>query len=92
MSNSETPNPNTTPLSIALAVIGGTGLTLMSVALAVGVIQGANASNNGIGLLFFGGLVLLIGATGGWFGYTQPHKHFDDINVPEYTGHHHEEH
>lgn len=76
-------------LVIGLAVVGGTGLTIMTVALAMGVIQGENATDM-ISTLFFGGLVLLVGASIGWFGVTEPHKHFDDINEPHYTGHHEE--
>lgn len=81
-------NTDNNQLVVGLALIGGLGLILMSVALAVGVIQGENASTNIIGMVFFTGLVLLFGGTAGWFGVTQPHKHIDDINVPQYTGHH----
>lgn len=89
MSNHENNNTNQT-LVIGLAVVGGIGLTIMTIALAIGVIQGANASDTVISTLFFGGLVLLAGASFGWFGVTQPYKNFDDINVPHYTGHHDE--
>ena len=84
-------NPKS-PLNVFLAVLGGTGLVIMSIALAVGVIQAENTNMGVFNFLFFGGLVLLIGASIGWFGVSQPHKHFDDINVPQYTGHDHEDH
>jgi hypothetical protein len=81
------------PLNVFLAVVGGIGLTLMSFALGIGVIGGANAAMGTFNFMFFGGLFLLIGASIGWFGAAQPHKHFDDINVPQYTGHdHHDDH
>ena len=78
------------PLNVFLAVVGGIGLTLMSIALGIGVIGAENAPMGLFNALFFGGLVLLIGASIGWFGVSQPHKHFDDINEPQYTGHHNE--
>lgn len=85
-------NPKS-PLNVFLAVLGGIGLTLMSVALAIGVIMGESAAMGAFNFLFFGGLFLLIGASIGWFGVSQPHKHFDDISVPQYTGHdHHDDH
>ena len=80
------------PILVGLSLIGGLGLTLMAVALAVGVIQGAAANSGLMGGLFWTGLVMLVGATAGWFGASQPFKHIDDINQPHYTGHHHEEH
>lgn len=86
----ETYNPKR-PLYVGLSIIGGIGLTLMTVALAVGVIQGAAADSNIIGGLFWTGLVMLFGGTAGWFGVAQPYKHIDDINIPQYTGHHHDD-
>ncbi len=83
----ETYDPKS-PLMVGLAVVGGLGLTLMSVALGVGVIQGAAATSNLISGTFWVGLIMLVGATIGWFGVAQPYKHFDDINEPHYHGHH----
>jgi hypothetical protein len=80
-------NPKS-PINVMLSIIGGIGLILMSFALGIGVISGANTPMNLFNWMFFGGLFLLIGASIGWFGVSQPHKHFDDINVPQYTGHH----
>ncbi|MFZ4813970.1 MAG: hypothetical protein ACOYL5_05495 [Phototrophicaceae bacterium] len=83
--------PQNTPnqrLVIGLAVVGGIGFTLLTVAIAIGVTQAEAANNSVIGLLFWGGVILLVGATGAWFGVVQPQKHFDDINKPLYTGHH----
>jgi hypothetical protein len=82
-------NPKS-PLNVLLAVIGGIGLMMMSFALGIGVIGAENAPMSLFNGLFFGGLLLLIGASIGWFGVSQPHKHFDDINEPQYTGHHDE--
>lgn len=79
-------NPKS-PLNVLLSCVGGTGLILMSIALGIGVITGENTAMGTFNFLFFGGLFLLIGASIGWFGISQPHKHFDDINVPQYTGH-----
>lgn len=86
-SESHNENPSKSPAAVGLAVIGGLGFTFMMLALGIGAAQGPNASNTMMGLLFFGGLVLLVFGTGGWIGVVQPHKHFDDINQPQYTGH-----
>ncbi len=77
-------------VSWALSFVTGLGFVLMAIALAMGVIQGENADSNTIGLLFIVGVALFIGGLVAWFAMVQPHKHFDDINHPEYTGHHDE--
>lgn len=74
-----------------LAMLGGGGLTLAIIALSVGAVFGENADQGLIGLLFAGGLLAFISATVAWFGYVQPHKHFDDITQPLYHGHAHHE-
>jgi hypothetical protein len=81
-----------TPLTMGLAMVAGLGLTVMVIALSIGAIEGANADTSAVGLLFAGGLAVLIVGIVGWFAVVQPHKHFDDIEVPMYGGHHHEEH
>lgn len=81
---------NTQPASLTygLAFIAGGGLTLMVVAAGVGVVQGENATSGLVSVLFgVGAAALLIGIIA-WFAVVQPHKHFDDINVPMDTGHH----
>ena len=77
------------PLNVWLSIIGGIGLTLMMIAMGVGVVQGATTNSNILGAVFWTGLIMLIGATIGWFGVSQPYKYIDDINQPQYTGHHH---
>lgn len=84
--------PPSESLVTGMAIIGGIGLTLMSVGLAIGVIQGAEANTVFVGALFWMGLVLLFGASAAWFAIVQPHKHFDDINQPQYTGHRDDDH
>lgn len=84
-----TTNDQSNSLSIGMAFIAGIGLTLMVVAAGVGVVQGEAASSSLLGLMFAGGLVMLISGIVAWFVIVQPHHHFDDINVPEYTGHGH---
>lgn len=73
------------------SMIGGAGLLLILVALGAGVIMpDADSSLVGLGVMAgFGFLALGIGA---WFIAVQPQRHFDDINVPKYHGHHHDEH
>jgi ABC-type nickel/cobalt efflux system permease component RcnA len=89
-------NQSQSPLAISLAFIAGLGLTIMIVALALGVINGAEANANGLGVLFAAGLVILIGGIGGWMGAVRPFQHFDDINKPAEDDHHasepHDEH
>ena len=75
---------------VLLAFTAGLGLTIMAVALALGAIQGSNADGDVIGLTFAVGLALFVLGFAGWIGIVQPHKHFDDINVPADTGHHSE--
>ncbi|MBC7869767.1 MAG: hypothetical protein H7Y09_02920 [Chitinophagaceae bacterium] len=74
-------------LTLGLAMICGLGVTLMIVALGIGVI-GANAASSTIGLLFVGGLALFVVGAIAWGGVVQPWTHFDDINVPAVDEHH----
>lgn len=84
-------NPN--PAVLGMSMVAGLGVTLVIVALGIGVVQGEAADSNTIGLLVAAGAALFILGAIGWFGLTQPHKHFDDINVPKDSGHHgHDEH
>lgn len=76
------------PLTFGLALAAGIGLVLAILALAVGVVQGAAADSNALGLLVVGGLILFIVGVAGWIGVVQPYRNFDDINVPKDTGHH----
>lgn len=80
------------PVILGLALVAGLGFILMMIALGTGVIQGSTADNNAIGLFFAVGLALFILGAVGWFATARPDKHFDDINVPQYTGHHEEHH
>ncbi len=79
-------------LSLSLSFIGGAGVTLMILALGFGVVQGADANSQIIGISFIAGVALLILGVAGWLAVVQPYKHFDDINVAQYTGHAHEAH
>jgi ABC-type nickel/cobalt efflux system permease component RcnA len=81
-----------TPLTMGLAMIAGLGLILMVIALSIGVIEGANADSTIVGLVFAGGLGLMVVGIGAWFAVVQPQKHFDNIEVPMYSGHHEEHH
>ena len=81
-----------TSVTLGLAFTAGIGFITMAAALAVGVIQGTTADNNAVGMLFAAGVALFILGFAGWLAVAQPHKHFDDINVPLYTGYHDDEH
>lgn len=80
------------PVILGLALVAGLGFILMMIALGLGVIGGSNADSSAIGLLFATGLALLLFGAVGWFATARPDRHFDDINVPKYTGHHDEHH
>jgi hypothetical protein len=88
---------NHSPAVLGMSMIAGLGLILVLTALAIGVIQGTAADSNTVAVTFVSGIGLfLIGAVG-WFGLTQPQRHFDDINQPLDDGSHghsdpHDEH
>lgn len=79
-------------LSLGLSFVAGAGVILMILALGFGVTEGAAANGTSLTITFVGGLMLLILGVVGWYVVVQPQKHFDDINVAQYTGHAHEEH
>jgi hypothetical protein len=89
---SEKISTNHHPIVLVVSLVAGLGFILMVTSLALGVTQGSSADTNTIGMLFAAGLLLLILGSVSWLAIVQPYKHFDDINVPQYTGHHHEEH
>lgn len=73
-----------TPVTLGLAVLAGTGMTLMIVAGGIGVITGS-----GVGLMFALGALALIGGCVAWVAIERPFTHFDDINQPMDGGHSH---
>ena len=81
-------DPISKPIPFGLSLTAGAGLILMILALAFGVVQGAAANSTAIGVTFAGGLGLLLIGVIGWLATVRPFEHFDDINVPTYTGHH----
>ncbi len=83
-------NPH--PSVLVMSLIAGFGVILVLTALAIGVIQGSTADTNLISLIFAGGVAFFLIGAAGWFGLTQPQKHFDDINIPMDTGHHGHDH
>jgi hypothetical protein len=85
---SEKISANHSPIVLGVAMVAGLGVILMIIALGVGVILGAAANSNTVGLLFAAGLVLFILGAVAWFAVVQPQKHFDDINKPAADDHH----
>lgn len=83
--------PTETPMTLSLSMLAGLGVTLMIVMLAIGAVQGDEASPI-VGLLFAAGLVATIGGMGAWLAIVRPFENFDDINQPMYHGHDHAEH
>lgn len=89
----ETPETSTEispALSTTFAMIGGGGIIIIIIALGIGVIN-LEADGTALAMLIFVGLALLVFGVGAWTVAVQPYKNFDDINVPQYHGHHHEE-
>ena len=81
------------PLTFGLSMVAGIGLILLIGALAYGVAVGESANMNVISGLFIIGLLLFLSGLIGWLAVVRPFERFDDINVPQYTGHHgHESH
>lgn len=93
MSTETTNTPQNQQLTVSLALVGGAGITVIVIAFFIGVVD-TTANSSVIGLAILAGLLALAGAIIAWFAVVQPHKHFDDINVPLYHGHDHhaEEH
>ena len=73
-----------------MAMLGGLGVTLMMVGAGIGVVL-PDVDSQIIGLIVLLGAGLLGVAVAGWVISVRPHEHFDDINVPIYHGHHHED-
>lgn len=84
-------DPTRNPQTFGLALTAGVGLVIMIIAAGFGVLQ-ADANTSVIAVTFVGGLLLLIFGIVGWLVVAKPFAHFDDINVPQYTGHHDEHH
>ena len=85
MDNSELNRPS---VIMGLAFCAGIGLTLMVIALGIGVTQGDAANLATVNITFAAGVVLLVTGIVGWFAIVQPQRHFDDINVPAEDNHH----
>jgi ABC-type nickel/cobalt efflux system permease component RcnA len=80
------------PLTFGLSMTAGIGMTVVIIALGVGVLLSDGADPNLISFAVAAGAALFVIGLGGWLAATQPWKHFDDINVAQYHGHAHEPH
>jgi hypothetical protein len=76
------------PLAFGLALLAGTGLILMILALMAGVLV-VETTGNLLLFVFLGGLVLLILGIVSWAVVFKPYAHFDDINQPLEDDHGH---
>ncbi len=81
-------HPSRQPIPFGLSLAAGGGMTLMIVALGLGVANVGDSSST-VGFLFIAGLLLLIAGIGAWLAITRPFAHFDDINQPKDSGHGH---
>ena len=79
-------------VTLGMAGIAGAGFTLMMIAAAMGVIEGADADTSTISLLFYGGAALFLSGAIAWGAIVRPWESFDDINIPfQDTDHPHAE-
>lgn len=78
-------------MQVGLSMLGGLGITIMVVAAAMGVIGGESANADQIGFWVVLGLAMLVTAIIAWAAIVRPFENFDDINEPQYHGHHHDE-
>jgi hypothetical protein len=79
-----------TPVTLGLSFVTGIGITLMIVGAAWGALSAE--ANPLIGGLVGGGALLFIAGIAAWMAVERPFTHFDDINQPKDTGHHHAVH
>jgi hypothetical protein len=86
------PRTNNDSLTVGLALLAGAGFMAMVFALALGMIEGAEADSDVIGLIFLGGLAVFISGAVAWGAIMHPWEAFDDINVPLPDEHHHDKH
>ena len=91
ITDNDNPRTGNNSLTVGFASLSGIGFIAMLAALAVGVSQGDSADNNALGLLFVAGLLMFIAGVAVWMAGVRPWERYDDINVPMYHGHHHEE-
>jgi thiol:disulfide interchange protein len=83
----EKPDPATQRRNTSLAMLGGLGLGLIMVALVVGAMVAGAVDAALLTSMVLLGLALLVIATIAWFSLVRPDKPFDDINIPQFTGH-----
>lgn len=89
----EQQTPNRTTI-VGMAFVAGIGVTLMILAAIFGVIGGSEAdaaASNQVGVLFIVGVGLTLAGLIAWFFTVRPFANFDDINVPLYHGHDHDD-
>jgi ABC-type nickel/cobalt efflux system permease component RcnA len=66
-------------LTVAFAFVAGTGVVLMMLAGAIGVIQGASANNDLLGLMFMAGTAFLIVGGVAWTGIIRPWEDYPSV-------------
>jgi ABC-type nickel/cobalt efflux system permease component RcnA len=76
------------PLTFGLSLVAGMGVTVIMLALGIGVVQ-ADANPSVIGAAIWAGVALMAIGIGGWIAVTRPFAHFDDINQPLEADHGH---
>jgi hypothetical protein len=85
-------------LSVAFAFVAGTGVILLILVGAIGVIQGSAADSDVMGLLFVAGIALLVVGGLTWAGIVRPWEEFPSVTEGFYetavvaSSHHDDDH
>ncbi|MFW5692011.1 MAG: hypothetical protein ACOCX3_01530 [Chloroflexota bacterium] len=72
-------------LTLSFAMLAGLGLTLMMVSAGIGVIQGEQADNSLLGLIFAAGVALMISGVVAWMGAARPWERFPSVTEGYYA-------
>lgn len=89
---SESTHPTTNPspsLLTGLAMVGGAGVIITVLVLALGAAGVLSAEDGTIRIGILLGLMLLVVGVGGWVIAVQPYRHFDDITIAAPDDHAH---
>lgn len=79
-------------VTLGLALLAGLGFVLVVVVAGVGVVEGANADDDTLGVLFLIGIMLFVGGLIAWAGVARPWERFPDVtegyyDKPDHVGH-----
>jgi hypothetical protein len=79
-----TPAESQEALALGFAMLAGLGLVVMMAVGGVGVIQGADADGEILGVLFAAGAAAMVAGAGAWMGITRPWESFQSVTEGYY--------